>query len=307
MENSLKPVCPVYFSGKDKVNMDLPEINTSFLSEYDFLMGDATKDALYLSSAKQKISSIRDTTIKNAFLDCLETQSYNRKEVFQDMIYSYAFSNVLDITMKLMYEYLYNEIFSRFDDALVGAAVPPLKYIKETISSTVHKGVLFGRYFAFDNMKRFGNGATDLSFIRNEMIYFACSSFSSIVYSAIYSEIIEIMIANLCKVIFGNRNNLNTVYEVFCKECYDKKPDKDVDAGIKYTFISSILREMLENYIVNYRTALTGIAYNIANLYINDDTFYGVLFDLDQSMNPLYQDKINSILNLGGKNDDISK
>lgn len=300
-KEKLLPVNPVYFVG-DKISYG-DSLNISFPSEYDFMIGDLAWQAPMLKKAKDSIEKTKGNI--EGFEDFTSTEfTRARRSANIDMMYSYAYSNTMDLTVKALNEYCH-DIESSLN-CKTDRFRPTMNYIAEKISNVCINSILEipTYHFLSSNLKNYtyycntGEKIANLMPAKNELCRIAVSTFTSRVYSIIYSEIFEYIIINFTDLAVNDP--FDTAFINFYKSCYESEPPKNpaaIDIGTKYTFISSILREKLETHLVNLRAGLHHISQNIANMIINGDTLIPAFKNFDTDCNEKYKNKLLSLLN----------
>ena len=245
MSDNIEVICPVYFDGKTLRKER--DVNTIFTSGFDIF---------------RIMNSIDENIAKEYFINNSDDENSKdyyasaRKFTINNCAETYAKANIFDLVMQAIIAFR-TEVNNLYDGAIK---------------------MQFG-YEEIENLKKLLNDIIKYSYVSyntkspsQSHLYGTLDGVT--IYNEIYFNIFEPLIINCMNHIFTvdfrliSKDNceslINHIYKIVYKNCYECDSDIDlsISAELKYSFISSILREIMSKYLGSLAAAINAVMYN---------------------------------------------
>lgn len=262
-----KGICPVVFVG-DEVKA-CSDINALFINPFE------TKLETDKAREKAVISIYERSKNRNETMMWDVTRiAINRKSHY-DAGVAFLVTNISDLVMNTLIAFIQDSITPTkmsIEDKETGEASSNAMfvggfftddYFNINVTDEVTNAVIASQIdacFCTDNIKEF------------DKIYVTMDMCMSIVYSFLVTKVFDPFIVTHVMNALTRNTGLDRLYDLLYYKCYGEEVKSLPGAQIEYAFCTSVMREIMENNLIAFRTGLIMIARTAALMCVNKES-----------------------------------
>lgn len=258
-------ICPVTFIN-DKIETN-KDINGLFLNPYNSKMHcDQYTSAMIKEIKKQDVDN------NKLYKNWRYNVNYANNRANEVSIKTYTVTNISDLVRNTLIKFIEDVFYSR---DMIGK----VKNIEtgSILSQSETVGTFFGGNFAsnINIEEEVKNSITCANIFLHfdekttaQMIYVIMDMKMSALYSILVANVFDRFIVEHINVALSNQS-LDQLFNFLYYKCYREDPKEIPNAQFEYSFCASIMREIMEKNLVNFRVALVSIAKNISLMIYN--------------------------------------
>ena len=261
-----KGICPVVFVGGEVKACN--DINALFTNPFE------TKLETDKAREKAIISIYERSKNKNETMLWDATRIAINKKSHYDAGMAFLVTNISDLVM--------NTLIAFIQDSITPAKMSiEDKETGEASSNAMFVGGFFtDDYFNINVMDEVTNAVIasqiDACFCINskefDKIYVTMDMCMSIVYSFLVTKVFDPFIVTHVMNALTRSTGLDRLYDLLYYKCYEEEVKSLPGAQIEYAFCTSVLREIMENNLITFRTGLIMIARTAALMCVNKES-----------------------------------
>lgn len=278
-------ICPISFIG-GKIRTD-KDINGLFMNPYNYKMySDQYCGAMVEEIIRQQKDLLNPKILKSWKYDV----QWSNERANNNALKSYLLTNISDLVRSVLIKFT-EDVF--FDKETFNAAEAEGFKAPNTHAECI--GSMLGGCFESninieDEVK---NAVMCSNFLQSfddrittQMIYVITDMRMSALYSVLVANIFERFIVDHVNVALTHQS-LDQLYNFLYFKCFNKDPDELPGAQVEYSFCLSMMREIMDQDLADFRAALVCVSKNISlmidqmkksthenNLFVNDKHQY---------------------------------
>ncbi len=267
-------ICPITFMGKEPQPNE--SINALFTNPYDTKMVTDLTHSAMCDSIKAQTKNLES----DHFMDWaseVTTASYNASS---NSIMSYLVTNITELCYQCLIKFLSStftlEAMKGEDNCEPGSYCPSQA---ELIGG-------FMRDIDIEKLVTLAITCTNMPTVNQQnftpqQIYVIVDMCMDSIYAILAAKVFNAFINDHMNVAV-QRGSLDRLYELLYVECYGEPEDHNINipaVDVEYAFCSSILREKMEDILMEFRTALMMVAKTASCMVVNNSDYCDHLSD----------------------------
>ena len=254
-------ICPVSFIDNNIVTDK--DINGLFTNPYNYKIHSDHHYGAMVS----EIQSKQEDRDSRSFKKWKNNVEYCSERANTSVIKTYMITNISDLVRNTLIKFM-EEVF--FDKETLKAAEAQGYKSPNTHAESI--GAMFGGYFeskidieeevnnavSYCNLLQMFDGRLDV-----QMIYVLTDMKMSSLYSILVARIFDKFIVDHVNVALSHQS-LDQLYTFLYYKCFCEDPKELPDAQIEYSFCLGMMREIMDQCLINFRAALICVSKNIS-------------------------------------------